>query len=120
MKSVIIVPLVAASLLACKKPASEAGPAPAPAVAAPPQSPAAPSTVISKPPEPVPPGNPGEEPSLAEVNRALNAYMLGMMKEPATLEDLVKSGYLKRLPPAPAGKKFVLNAKKSAVLVVDK
>ena len=63
---------------------------------------------------------PVEDPSLAELNRAVNAYTIGMLKEPATLEELVKAGYLKRLPAPPPGKKFVLDARKTSVLVVDR
>lgn len=45
---------------------------------------------------------------------------MAQMKEPATLEDLIKAGYIKKLPVAPPGKKFVLNANRTAVLVVNK
>ena len=59
------------------------------------------------------------EADLKALNAAVVAHTMGQLKEPATLEDLVKSGFIKRLPPPPPGKKYVLDAKKSAVLLVD-
>lgn len=53
------------------------------------------------------------------LNDAVRAHVMGLLKEPTTLEELVKTGFIKRLPTAPAGKKYVLDAKKSAVLLVD-
>jgi hypothetical protein len=110
---------------ACSKPASTPAPeapvavAPAP-VAPAPRASGSQAALPARSTDPVPPSAPGEEPSLAELNRALNAYTIGMLKEPASLEDLVKGGYIKKLPAPPPGKKFVLNARKSAVLVVDR
>ena len=88
--------LVALPLAACKR-------KPAPGAAAP-EAPAAPS-------------NP--ETDLKVLNDAVRAHVMGQLKEPTTLEDLVKTGFIKRLPTPPPGKKFVLDAKKSAVLLVD-
>ncbi|MBI3875244.1 MAG: hypothetical protein HY300_04655 [Verrucomicrobia bacterium] len=45
---------------------------------------------------------------------------MGQLKAPNTLDDLVKAGLIKRVPPAPAGKKFALAANKMAVVLVDK
>ena len=53
------------------------------------------------------------------LNEAVRAHIMGQLKEPATLEDLVKTGFVKRLPTPPPGKKYVLDAKKSSVLLVD-
>jgi len=64
------------------------------------------------------PANP--EADLKALNEAVRAHVMGQLKEPATLEDLVKTGFIKRLPAAPPGKKYVLDEKKSGVLLVDK
>lgn len=69
------------------------------------------------PDAPAAPANP--EVDLKALNEAVQAFALGQLKDPATLEDLVKAGFMKRLPSPPPGKKYVLDAKKSAVLLVD-
>lgn len=88
--------LCALPLAACKR-----KPAPTPTV---PEAPAAP---------------PNPEVDLKALNDAVRAHVMGNLKEPATLEDLVKTGYLKRLPAAPPGKKYVLSPDKSSVLLVN-
>lgn len=72
------------------------------------------------PPEaetPAAPPNPTVD--LKVLNDAVRAYTMGQLKDPAGLDDLVKAGFIKRLPTAPPGKKYVLDAKKSAVQLVD-
>ena len=69
------------------------------------------------PEAPAAPSNP--EVDLKALNAAVVAYAMGQLKEPATLDDLVKTGFIKRLPTPPPGKKYVLDAKKSSVLLVD-
>ena len=66
---------------------------------------------------PAAPSNP--EADLKALNEAVRAHVMGLLKEPASLEELVKSGFLKRIPPAPAGKKFVLSPDKTTVLLVS-
>jgi len=119
-KSALVLLFVATFFIGCNKSKPEAAPIPPPAVAPPPRPASSRGTPATTAPDSGPPSTPGEEPSLAELHRALNAYTIGLLKEPATLEDLVKEGFIKRVPAAPPGKKFVLNAKKSAVLIVDK
>ena len=101
-------------LTGCDQPKPVESPAARP-VAPPPAAPPAAASPNA------PPGAASEqdEPSIAVLNAALNAYTIGLLKEPATLEDLVKAGYLKRLPAPPPGKKFKLNAGKTSVSVVD-
>lgn len=77
---------------------------PKPAKPAAPEAPAAP---------------PNPEVDLKALNEAVRAHVMGELKKPATLEDLVKTGFIKRLPTPPPGKKYVLDATKSAVLLVD-
>lgn len=69
------------------------------------------------PEAPAAPPNPVED--LKALNEAVRAHVIGLTTELATLEDLVKSGFIKRLPTPPPGKKYVLDAKKSSVLLVD-
>ena len=38
---------------------------------------------------------------------------------PETLDDLVKAGLIDRLPTAPPGKKYMLDAKKTGVILVN-
>jgi hypothetical protein len=47
--------------------------------------------------------------SLTELNRALEQWIFQHNNPPKSLDDLVKEGYLKRLPSPPAGKKFVFD-----------
>lgn len=62
------------------------------------------------------PANP--EVDLPALNEAVRAHVMGLVKEPASLEDLVKAGFIKRLPTPPPGKKYVLSPDKTAVLLV--
>ncbi len=76
-----------------------------------------PAAGATSPEAPAAPSNP--EVDLKALNAAVVAYAMGQLKEPATLDDLVKTGFIKRLPTPPPGKKYVLDAKKSSVLLVD-
>ena len=69
------------------------------------------------PEAPAAPPNPVED--LRALNDAVRAHVMGQLKEPDTLDDLVKTGFMKRLPTPPPGKKYVLDAKKSSVKLVD-
>jgi hypothetical protein len=60
-----------------------------------------------------------DEPGLIALNRALSAYVMGQLKSPEKLEDLVKAGLLKRLPTAPVGKRYALDASKTGIVLVD-
>lgn len=76
-----------------------------------------PSTTARAPEAPAAPPNP--EVDLKALNEAVRAHIMGLLKEPPTLEELVKTGFIKRLPTPPPGKKYVLDAKKASVLLVD-
>ncbi len=88
--------LFALPLTACKRKASSSSTAP--------EAPAAP---------------PNPEVDLKTLNEAVRAHVMGQLKEPDSLDDLVKTGFMKRLPTPPPGKKYVLDAKKSSVKLVD-
>jgi hypothetical protein len=95
-------------------------PAPAPSMEAPaPPTDAPPAPSLAAPPSPDSP-EPKEEPSITALNEAVNAYIMGELKEPKSLEDLVKAGVIKRLPTPPPGKKFALNANRTQVILVNK
>ena len=67
----------------------------------------------------VPAAPPNPEADLKALNEAVRAHVMGQLKDPATLEDLVQAGFLQRLPTAPTGKKYVLSADKKSVLLVN-
>ena len=76
-----------------------------------------------KPANPAPPEAPAAPPNpevdLKALNEAARAYFMGELKDPDSLEDLVKAGFLKRLPAAPAGKKYVLSPDRKSVQLVS-
>lgn len=45
---------------------------------------------------------------LSELTQQVRKYSVEQRQPPASLEDLVARGYLKELPAAPAGKRFVI------------
>ncbi len=118
MKPTLLLLAAAGLLMGCNKPKpSETPPA---SIAAPPQTTPAPAAL----PAPTAPTADVLVPTesdigLATLNKAVNAYTMGMLKEPQTLDDLVKAGYVKKMPSPPPGKKFALNANKTAVVLVN-
>ena len=76
-----------------------------------------PAAGAAAPEAPAAPANP--EADLKALNEAVRAHVMGLMKEPTTLEELVKSGFIKRLPTAPEGKKYALSPDKKSVLLVN-
>lgn len=51
---------------------------------------------------------------------AMQSYVIDNSASPPSLETLVAKGYLKSLPPAPDGKKWVYNAERLAIELADK
>jgi hypothetical protein len=76
-----------------------------------------------KPANPAPPEAPAAPPNpevdLKALNEAVRAHVMGLAKEPAVIEDVVKAGFLKRLPTPPPGKKYVLSPDRTAALLVN-
>ena len=66
---------------------------------------------------PPPPANPQVD--LPNLTAAVRAHVMSQGKVPQTLEDLVKANCIDRIPQAPAGKKYVLDAKKTGIALVD-
>jgi competence protein ComGC len=59
-------------------------------------------------------------PEVAELTQQLRRYSFEKRKLPENLDELVVAGYIKAVPPAPAGKKFAVDAKRAEVILVDK
>jgi len=95
-KAILYACVVASLITGCKK-----KPEPAPALKAAPPVASAPKT---------------PEEALREVNNVVLAYaMTSGKKLPPTLEDLVKQGVIRQLPPLPPGRKFVMDPKNGRV-----
>lgn len=62
---------------------------------------------------------PNPEVDLKTLNEAARAFVMGQLKDPTTVEDLVKEGFLKRVPVAPAGKIYSLSPDRKSVQLVD-
>lgn len=54
---------------------------------------------------------------LAELTFAVRKFGAEQRRVPASLNELVAAGYLKTVPQAPAGKKFVIDTKELKVIV---
>jgi hypothetical protein len=54
---------------------------------------------------------------LAVMTQALRKYSVENRQVPASLEELVTAGYIDRIPPAPQGKRFVIDAKNVQVIL---
>lgn len=64
----------------------------------------------------------GEAPSQDVVQTVLGAvqsYVIANSKNPKDLDELVRTGFLKRIPPTPPGKKLVYDAQKLDVKLVN-
>ena len=96
MKTLILLCLFGALLPGCKKRPSAATP------------------VNS---QPAAPANP--ERDLPDLTLAVRAYVMTQGKPPATLDDLVKAGCLVRLPTPPTGKKYAIDGKTTAAVLVN-
>ena len=72
---------------------------------------AAPAEVKPEPPNPAA--------DLPNLTIAVRAYVMTQGKSPATLDDLVKSGCIPRLPTPPAGKKYAIDVQKSQAVLIN-
>ena len=95
MRILLLICLLGAVLSGCKKRPGTAAPA---------------ST------EPAPPNPEADIPNLTI---AVRAYVMTQGKAPATLDDLVKAGCIARVPTAPVGKKYAIDAKKAQAVLVS-
>jgi membrane-bound lytic murein transglycosylase B len=53
---------------------------------------------------------------LAELTQVVRRYGAEQRRAPRTLDELVTQGYLTRIPEAPAGKRFAINARLEVIL----
>jgi|GEM_PF-972282 len=133
-------PLVAIFVLAlvgCKKEEAPAPPAPTPKTSVSVETmmgQAAPTTAVEGQPkgtapaktETMPAENPGEvtpekiDVNLANLENVVNGYYADTKRKPSSLEQLVAEHYLPRIPQAPAGKRYVLDAASLKVKTVNK
>ena len=100
-------------LAACRRQPAPEPPttsAPAPPVAASPGPLAAPAPGVA-------PAAKEPQPDLAALTQALRAYVQKEKKVPQSLDPLVRAGFLPAVPAPPAGKRFVIDAKKLEVSV---
>lgn len=85
----------------------------------PPGTPAPPESVaVSQPPAGLV-NQAGEELGLAKIKEALKVFVRDAERFPNSLEEMVKSGVIERIPTPPAGKKYVLDPKMNDVLLVN-
>lgn len=57
--------------------------------------------------------------ALGELTQAVRKYSFEHQRLPKTMGDVVTAGYLKNMPQAPPGKKFVIDAKRVQVVLVN-
>ena len=57
--------------------------------------------------------------ALGELTQALRKYSFEHQRLPKTISELVAAGYVKTMPLAPHGKKFVIDAKSVQVVLVN-
>lgn len=94
MKHLVILVVCVAAILSCrKKPESKLAPAP------------------------VPVQQEAKEPTLEELNSALQVWFTAKGGSPKGFEDLVKAGYLSKVPTPPPGRTYVIDAPNIRVIV---
>lgn len=102
---------VAIALAACDQ---QSSPPPATTVTATPETPSL-RPATPPPVHPITIAAPDASTALAELTQAVRRFSAERRKVPLTLEELTAAGYLKSIPTAPAGKRFVINPKTVAV-----
>ncbi len=139
MTNRLYIAVLAGGMLAgCGGGGDEAAPVAAPAAAAPAGATVGPALVAPEAPPVAPPGGtapaaltpaapagPAESAPLdataqERILAAMQSYVIDNSANPKSLEELVTRGYLKSLPAAPAGKKWVYNPEKLAIELADK
>ena len=57
---------------------------------------------------------------LDSLNTLLNRYVTATERVPKTIEEMVKLKIIPRVPPAPAGQKYVIDPRKIEIRLVNK
>jgi hypothetical protein len=60
------------------------------------------------------------EMTIDEMTAALEAWFTSRGSAPANLQELVKAGFIKKMPTPPPGKEFAIDAKNLKVVLVDR
>lgn len=68
-------------------------------------------------PVPVPVQKEAKEPTLEELNSALEVWFTAKGGSPKGFEDLVKAGYLSKVPTPPPGRQYVIDPQTFRVVV---
>ncbi len=58
--------------------------------------------------------------TLAALNSTLSSFEAELQRRPTSIADLIKTGFLRELPPSADGKKFAFDAKKNQIVAVDR
>jgi len=93
--------------------------APAEPIAAPPPGTAAPAAISSAPDGPAE-SAPMDASAQEKILAAMQSYVIDNSASPKSLEELVAKRYLKSIPPAPEGKKWVYNPESLGIELADK
>ncbi|NBV22040.1 MAG: hypothetical protein EBS05_08990 [Proteobacteria bacterium] len=81
------------------------------------------SLVACKRQKPVPPPPPppvdvnAKEPTLAEMNEAVQAWVTSRGRAPESLEELAKARFISKVPTPPAGRQYVIDKDKFRVVL---
>jgi competence protein ComGC len=59
------------------------------------------------------------DPEVVELTKQVRRYSFEKRRLPQNLDELVTAGYIKSVPPAPAGKKYAVAADKAEVILVN-
>ncbi len=94
---------------------SQASPVKAPTTPAP--APGA-SITVAPPPSTAAPGE--KEQTLEEMSYAVQAWFTSRGAAPKSLEELVKAGFIKKLPTPPPGQQFALDTQNLRVVLVNR
>jgi hypothetical protein len=73
----------------------------------------------ASPPAPAPGVSAEVQTTLTQLTEAARKYNVEKRQPPMSLQDVVAAGYLKEIPAAPPGKKFVLNPRLVVVTLAD-
>jgi hypothetical protein len=85
----------------------------------PPATSSAPAALSTAPSEPAPVEGQIKETDLERIMGAVQSYTIQNNTNPSSLEELVAKGFLRSIPAAPAGKKWVYDASKLNVVLTD-
>jgi hypothetical protein len=111
---------VSAFLIAgCGKKDASSSPTPTPETQTAEPAPVVQPPKPSAPPVLVQPVQGDMGPLLDQLTQVLRKYSVENRRVPKSLDEVVAAGYLKEMPPAPAGKKFTIEPKKLQVVLVD-